>query len=93
MVVRAASEAGLPAVRARGSDGRSLGHSETVDVLVGNMRAQVKTRAKLAEFLTPPEGTDGVVLVESRRGSKSQMFAVLRLADLLELLARSGGWK
>ena len=32
MVVQAARDAGLEAVRARGSDGRALGEAETVDV-------------------------------------------------------------
>ena len=58
MVVQAARDAGLEAVRARGSDGRSLGEAETVDVIAGGARIQVKTR----------RGVAGVPAAASRSG-------------------------
>lgn len=92
MVVAAASQAALEAIRARGSDGRSLGHAETVDVLAGGARIQVKTRSSVAAYLEPPDGTDVLALVQSRRGSSPRMLAVVRLEDLLRLIGRAGGW-
>ena len=46
MVVRAARDAGLEAVRARGSDGRSLGEAETVDVMA-LVRSRVGSKPQL----------------------------------------------
>lgn len=91
-VVLAALEAGLEAERARGSDGRSLGLSEKVDVVAAGMHLQVKTRAAWPAYLEAPEGTDGLVLVESRQGSSPRMLAVLDLEELLRLIGEAGGW-
>ena len=47
-IVNAAKDIGLSAKRAYASDGRSLGKSEVVDVVVENTTIQAKRRKKVA---------------------------------------------
>ena len=50
-IVNSAKEVGLSAKRAYASDGRSLGKSEVVDVLVEDITIQAKRRKKIAAWL------------------------------------------
>ncbi len=60
---------GYEAERARGSDGRSLGCSAEVDVVVRNaspQRIQAKRRKAIPAYLRIPQGADCVVFREDR---------------------------
>lgn len=59
--VSRAKELGLEAKRAWGSDGRSLGEHEEVDIIVDGAKIQVKARRKLPAYLSL-EHVDAVVL-------------------------------
>ena len=86
-IVEAFEEAGYPAERAWGSDGRALGEAEGVDVKVrlndlADLRIQAKRRKALAAYLEPPEGCDIVIVQKPRK----EPLAVIPLSLLLELL-------
>lgn len=82
-IVNIARAAGFRAERAYGSNGRALGESEQVDVLIGNLRVQAKRRKKLAEYLQIPDGADCVVFKQDRKAP----LALIPLDALLVLLA------
>jgi Holliday junction resolvase len=87
-IVKAAEERGIPAQRAYMSDGRSLGESKNVDVVMGaqdEWRIQAKRRKKIAQYLQPPEGADVTVI----REDYGQSLAVLPFETLLDLLHRT----
>jgi len=65
-LVNQAKESGLESKRAYASDGRSLGHHEEVDLLVGTKRVQAKRRKSIAKFLKPTENMDAVAFREDR---------------------------
>jgi Holliday junction resolvase len=50
-LVEQAKAAGLPAKRAWGSDGRSMGEAPDVDIVVAGERFQCKRRASLPRYL------------------------------------------
>lgn len=79
-LVNEARAAGLPAERAYASNGRALGCSEEVDLLVSGQRLQAKRRKKLADFLQIPEGCDAVVV----RQDRGETLVLLRWKDYLE---------
>lgn len=66
-IVKRAKELHMDAVRAYGSDGRSLGESEKVDVKVGKWRIQAKKRKCLPAYLKIDEGVDAVVFSTDRK--------------------------
>ena len=80
-IVNACKAADLEAKRAWGSNGRSLGWHEEVDVLVGkDFRIQAKCRKKLADFLQPSEHVDAVVCKQDR----GETLIILRFDEWLE---------
>jgi Holliday junction resolvase len=84
-IVKAAEAAGIPAQRAYMSDGRSLGESKNVDLVLGpqhEWRIQAKRRKKIAQYLQPPEGADVTVI----REDYGDALAVLPFHVLLDLL-------
>jgi Holliday junction resolvase len=81
-IVNKAREQGFRAERAYGSNGRALGESEEVDLLINKFRVQAKRRKKLASYLQIPEGADGVVFKQDR----GPTLALIPLETLLELL-------
>jgi hypothetical protein len=83
--VNTAKEVGLSAKRAYASDGRSLGKSEVVDVIVENTTIQAKRRKKVAQWLYPDYHGDDVDVVVTRMDRK-EALAILPLQRLLELL-------
>jgi hypothetical protein len=90
-LVADAERAGLTAERAYASDGRALGCAETVDVLVTaadgtDWRVQAKRRAKVASYLTPPDGADVTVVREDR----ADALAIVPWAVFLRMLASTG---
>jgi hypothetical protein len=82
-VVTRAAEKGLNAKRAWASDGRALGLDPDIDVTVNGLGFQVKRYKRIASYLTPPENGLGVAL----RADRGPWLAVIRLDDLLDLIA------
>lgn len=78
-----AKEKGLPAVRAWGSDGRSMNEASTVDCLVAGLRVQAKIRKKLASFLQVPDGCDAVFFRQDR-GPGMVLMDLDRFLNLLK---------
>lgn len=74
------------AIRAWGSNGRSIGMHEEVDVLlrtkIGEFKIQAKRRAKVTDYVKPSEHVDMVIMREDR----GEDLAVLRLSDLIKLI-------
>ncbi len=62
--VNRAKEKGIKSIRAYASDGRSLGKSSEVDIVIGDWDIQCKRRKKIASFLNIPEGADAVIFRE-----------------------------
>ena len=87
-LINKAKELGIPAERARGSDGRALGEVKEVDLIVGGVRVQAKRRRNLPEYLKIDEGVDVVTFREDRGGT----YALVRWDKMLELI-KGGGWK
>ena len=84
-VVNAAKEVGLSSKRAYASDGRSLGKSEVVDVIVEDYCVQAKRRKKVAEWLYPENHGDDVDVVVTRMDRK-QALVVIPLNEWLRLI-------
>ena len=66
-LVNQAKESGLESKRAYASDGRSLGHHEEVDLLVGDKRIQAKRKKALPAYLCPTEHVDAVAFRADNR--------------------------
>ena len=68
--VKIAETHGFSAQRAYGSNGRALGESETVDIVIyansEKIKGQCKVRNKLPKYIKIPEGCDVVFLKEDR---------------------------
>jgi len=84
-VVNAAKEVGLSATRAYASDGRSLGKSEVVDVIVEGYCVQAKRRKKVATWLYPENHGDDVDVVVTRMDRK-EALVVMPLNEWLRLI-------
>ena len=84
-VVNAAKDAGLSAKRAYASDGRSLGKSEVVDVMVEDYCVQAERRKKIAAWLYPDNHGDDVDVVVTRMDRKEPLV-VLPLNEWLRLI-------
>jgi Holliday junction resolvase len=84
---------GFESKRAWGSDGRSLGWHEEVDMTIdirkpiGFYKFQVKGRKAIADYLKPCEHVYGQILKEDRK----EPLVVLRYKDFLTLLKRLTG--
>ena len=68
--VKIAETHGFSAQRAYGSNGRALGESETVDIVIyansEKIKGQCKVRNKLPKYIKIPEGCDVGFLKEDR---------------------------
>jgi Holliday junction resolvase len=85
-LVNAARDRGIPAQRAYMSNGRSLGQSKNVDLVLGpqdEWRVQAKRRASVAKYLQPPEGAD----VTAVREDYGEALVVVPLDTFLDLIA------
>ena len=83
-LVNQAKAAGLDAERAYASNGRSLGHHEEVDVLVGNKRIQAKRRKAIAKWMRPNQNVDAVVV----REDQGESIVLMTWEEYLRLLGR-----
>ena len=80
-VVKKVQDIGLNAKRAWGSDGRSTGMHEEVDILIGDdYKIQAKCRKSIASFLQPTEHVDAVVCKQDR----GEILIILRFEDWLK---------
>ena len=86
-LVRQAKSYDLQAVRAWGSDGRSLGQHEGVDLIIEGRLVQAKRRAKIADYIIPNDDVDIQVI----RADRGKSFAILRYDDYLQLLQQLKG--
>lgn len=84
-IVNAAKEEGLSAKRAYASDGRSLGKSEVVDVIVEDFTIQCKRKKKIAQWLYPDYHGDDVDLVVTRMDRK-EALVVMPYKKFIELI-------
>lgn len=84
-IVNAAKDIGLSAKRAYASDGRSLGKSEVVDVIVENTCIQAKRRKKVAQWLYPDYHGDDVDAVVTRMDRKEPLV-IIPLKRFLRLI-------
>ena len=84
-IVNTAKEAGLSAKRAYASDGRSLGKSEVVDVMVEEYCIQAKRKKKIAQWLYPDFHGDDVDIVATRMDRKEALI-ILPLTEWLRLI-------
>lgn len=84
-IVNDAKKIGLFAKRAYASDGRSLGKSEVVDVIVEHTTIQAKRRKKVAQWLYPDYHGDDVDAVVTRMDRK-EALAIIPLKRFLRLL-------
>ncbi len=75
-LVNSAKEVGLSAKRAYASDGRSLGKSEVVDVIVEDVTIQAKRRKKIAQWLYPDFHGDDVDAVATRMDRKEPLIII-----------------
>jgi Holliday junction resolvase len=89
--VQIAEQLGFRSKRAWGSDGRSLGLSSEVDIIIEyilneelskTMKVQCKVRKNIAQYLLPPDNCDITLLKEDR----GEIYATIRYKDLLELI-------
>ena len=84
-IVNKAKEAGLSSKRAYASDGRSLGKSEVVDVIVEGYTIQAKRRKKIAQWLYPDFHGDDVDAVVTRMDRKEPLI-VLPLKHWIKMM-------
>ena len=79
-IVNLCEQHDIPAKRSWGSDGRSLGLHEEVDVLIDeHITVQAKVRKKIAEWLQPSEEID-IQVVKQDRGD---VMIIMRFDDWL----------
>lgn len=84
---------GFSSKRAWGSDGRSLGWHEEVDMIIGHSKLkhlfkfQVKGRKAISNYIKPSEHVYGQILKEDRK----EPLVVIRYKDLLDLFKRITG--
>ena len=82
LCVDIAKKYNINAIRAWGSDGRSLGEDSEVDVMLGKYKAQCKTRKRIAKWLKPNTIIDFQLVKEDR----GQIYAILTYESLLKLI-------
>jgi hypothetical protein len=87
-VVNSAIACGLTAVRAWGSDGRSLGHEANVDLLIEGIKGQAKRTARLAQYLKPDDNIEFQVFREDRGAS----YVMMRLDTFLTWINERKGY-
>jgi|TARA_X000001388_G_scaffold71686_1_gene61698 Holliday junction resolvase len=81
--VEVAKDKDVKAIRAWGSDGRSLGLTSEVDILIDKYKAQCKVRKRVAKWLKPSEEVD-IQLVKEDRG---QIYLIQRYDEWLEMVS------
>ena len=83
-----ATEKGLWSKRAWGSDGRSLGLSEDVDVLVEDYKMQCKRKKVIPKWIDPDNYSDDVDMIVTRKDGTKRSLTIMPTSLFLELLTR-----
>ena len=89
-LVNEAEATGIPAQRAYMSNGRALGESKNVDLVLGlqgEWRIQAKRRKKIAQYLIPPDGAD----LTAVREDYGEPLVVLPFDRFLDLIKPTSG--
>lgn len=81
-LVDTAKELGLSAVRAWGSNGKSLGVAEDVDCIINGIAVQAKSRKKLPDYLQIP---DSCAIVAIKQDYNEPMV-LMKYMDWLKLI-------
>lgn len=81
-LVQMAVDSQIPAKRAWGSNGESLGLPAGVDCLIGGKSVQAKRYARVAAWLIPEDGVDAVAF----RPDRGEAMVCLSYSDWLDLL-------
>ena len=81
--VEVAKDKDVRAIRAWGADGRALGLTSEVDILIDKYKAQCKVRKRVAKWLKPSEEVD-IQLVKEDRG---QIYLIQRYDEWLEMVS------
>ena len=91
--VKKAEEKNLKSKRAWGSDGRSLGLSEKVDLVIEDYTVQCKVRKRIAKWITPSEEIGGLhlQLVKESRGKSYVIIEMTMFLSLLSLIKKATG--
>ena len=90
LLVDKAKSYGVDGERAWGSNGRSLGMHEEVDVLLeGELRIQAKCRKKIAKWLKPSVFVDAVTVKENH----GETYIIIRYDEFLEEYSKYLKWK
>ena len=90
LIVDKAKSYGVDGERAWGSNGRSLGMHEEVDVLLeGELRIQAKCRKKIAKWLKPSVFVDAVTVKENH----GETYIIIRYDEFLEEYSKYLKWK
>ena len=87
-IVDTATASGIKSTRAWGSNGKALGLTEDVDLLLGPFKVQAKARKAIAEYMKPPPGADITIVQEIRKGHSEAPLVVIPLPLFLSLLKR-----
>ncbi|MEA2053498.1 MAG: hypothetical protein U9O96_00035 [Candidatus Thermoplasmatota archaeon] len=86
-LVNNARKRGLAADRAYASNGRALGESREVDLIIQGLRIQAKRRKSIAKYLRIPDEVDAVAI----RQNRGETYIILKLEDILDKL-EAGDW-
>ena len=78
-IVKLANMYGLASKRCWGSDGRSMGLAEEVDLIVEDWTIQAKIRKAIAKWMLPTEQVDAQVV----RKNNGKSFIIMRFEDWL----------
>ena len=82
LCVDIAQSLGLKAQRAWGSDGRSMGEHQEVDIKIENFKAQCKTRKRIAKWIKPSTEVN-IQIVKEDRG---EVFVIQNYEEWLEMV-------
>jgi hypothetical protein len=83
-IVDILKERGFDALRAWGSNGKAIGEAETTDIKASFGNIQCKRRAKVPEWIVPPDDCKATFI----RADRGINYAVVRLDWLLDLLGK-----
>ena len=82
LCVDIAKRHGLSSQRAWGSDGRSMGEHQEVDIKIEEYKLQCKTRKRVAKWLKPSKEVDAQVVKEDA----GEVFVIQPLETWLEMV-------
>jgi Holliday junction resolvase len=81
-IVEIFKENNVDAERAWGSNGKSFGEHEEVDVKAGGLKLQLKRRKKIPQWIGLTEVVDAAILREDR----GENYIILKLQDFIDLV-------